>query len=137
VPLQQPHLLVGKDEGGGVAAFALQPHEAFVAGLKIVAQPHTAHAGRRDLHALQPQLVADALGAVGGALQAVVEDLGLDLGGQAIGMRAAGATAVIDEGGHAAGLEGAPHFVEGVAVIAHDLAGPGDVAEFLGQLQQR
>jgi hypothetical protein len=33
-------------------------------------------------------------------------------------------------------LEGLAHLVEGVAVKAHDLGSLGDVAEFLGQLQQ-
>jgi hypothetical protein len=52
-------------------------------------------------------------------------------------MRVAGAAAALDEGGDAAGLEGALDLVEGVAMKAHDLAGSGDVAEFFRQLQQR
>jgi hypothetical protein len=52
-------------------------------------------------------------------------------------MRAAGAAALLDQRGDAAHLEGAADFVEGVAVVAHDLAGASDVAEFIGQLQQR
>ncbi len=52
-------------------------------------------------------------------------------------MRVSGAAALLDEGGDAADLEGLLDLVEGVAVVAHDLAGPGDVAQFLGQLQQR
>jgi hypothetical protein len=136
VALQQAHLLLGEHEGGGLAGFTFQPHQAFVTGLQVVAQPDAAHPGRRDLHALQPQLVAHALGAVGGPVQAVVQHLGLDLGGQAVWVRAAGAAAVLHQGGHAAHLEGTAHLVEGVAVVAHHLAGAGDVAEFVGQLQQ-
>jgi hypothetical protein len=41
-----------------------------------------------------------------------------------------------DQGGHATALEGLAYFVEGAAVKAHDLGSLGDVAEFLGQLQQ-
>jgi len=48
-----------------------------------------------------------------------------------------GAATLLDEGAYAAGLEGAASLVEGVAVVAHDLAGTGDVVQFLGQLQQR
>jgi hypothetical protein len=44
---------------------------------------------------------------------------------------------VFDEISHPTGLERAAHLVEGVAVIAHDLARLGDVAKLLGQLQQR
>jgi len=51
-------------------------------------------------------------------------------------MGIARAAALLDEGGHAAGLEGLPNLVERVAVEAHDLGRLGDVAEFLGQLQQ-
>ncbi len=39
--------------------------------------------------------------------------------------------------GYVADREGAAHLIEGVAVVAHDLAGLGDVTEFLGQLQYR
>ncbi len=45
--------------------------------------------------------------------------------------------ALLDQGAHAADLEGSADLVEGVAVIAHDFAGLGDVAELFGQLQQR
>jgi hypothetical protein len=48
-----------------------------------------------------------------------------------------GPPAILDEGCHAAGLEGAFDLVEGVAVVAHDVAGTGDVAELLGEFEQR
>jgi hypothetical protein len=44
--------------------------------------------------------------------------------------------ALFDESCDATDLEGTFDFVEGVAVIAHELAGFGDVAELLGELQQ-
>jgi hypothetical protein len=47
-----------------------------------------------------------------------------------------GSALVLDEGGDAADLEGASDFVEGVPMIAHDLAGFGHVAELLGEFEQ-
>jgi len=136
VALQQAHLVLGEDEGGVLARFALQAHQALVAGLQVVPQPDAAHAGGRDFHPGQAQIVGDTLGAGGGVLQALVEDAGLDLGADAVRVRSAGAAALLDQGGGAADLEGAAHLIEGVAVVAHDLAGTGDVAQFVGQLQQ-
>lgn len=57
-----------------------------------------------------------------------------NIGRDTIGVRA---TPLFDEGGDAAGLEGALDIVERIAVLAHQLASLGHVAEFLGQLQQR
>jgi hypothetical protein len=48
-----------------------------------------------------------------------------------------GAAALLDQGANATDLKGAADLVKGIAVVAHDLAGLGHVAEFLGQLQQR
>lgn len=61
----------------------------------------------------------------------------LDFGRDPVRVGAAGTAALFDEGGDPAHLEGATDLVERVAVVAHDLAGAGDVAEFIGQLQQR
>jgi hypothetical protein len=46
-------------------------------------------------------------------------------------------TDIFELGSDATDLEGATDFVESVAVVAHDLAGTGDITEFVGQLQQR
>jgi hypothetical protein len=70
-------------------------------------------------------------------MQAVVEHTRFDLGGDAVRMRGTRPAAALNERGHAPGLEGAPHLIEGVAVETHDAAGLGDVAELLGELQQR
>lgn len=43
---------------------------------------------------------------------------------------------MLDQRCDAADLKGSAHFVERVAVIAHEFAGTGDVAELLGELQQ-
>ena len=51
-------------------------------------------------------------------------------------MRGTGAAAALHQRGHAARLAGTTHFVERVAVIAHDAASFVDVAELVGQLQQ-
>lgn len=71
-----------------------------------------------------------------GEAQGVVEDLLLDFGSHAVGMRIARATTLFHKRGNAADLKGTLDFVEGVAVIAHEPAGLGDVAELLGELQQ-
>jgi hypothetical protein len=51
---------------------------------------------------------------MGGMLEGVGEDLGFDLGGHPVGVRPAGAPALFEEGGDAAGLEGAADLVERV-----------------------
>jgi hypothetical protein len=43
---------------------------------------------------------------------------------------------LLDQGGDASDLEGAAHLVEGVAVVAHEAPGLGDVAELLDELEQ-
>ena len=117
--------------------FPFQAHQALVAGLQIVAQPDAADARGRDFDAGQAQVIGDALGAVGRPGQAMGQHPFLDLRGDPVRVGAAGAAALFDQRGDAPHLEGAADFIEGVAVVAHDLAGPGDVAEFVGQLQQR
>ncbi len=102
-----------------------------------MAQPHAAHPAGRDIEALEAQLVGYALGPVGGSLQGVGEDLLLDLGGDAAGVGVARPAPALHQGGYTASLEGPAHLVEGVAMLAHDLAGSGNVPELLGQLQQR
>jgi len=97
---------------------------------------HAAHAARADLGAGQTQLIGDALRAVRREGQGVVEDLLLDLGRDPVRVRMPRSALLLDEGGHAADLEGPAHLVEGVAVVAHDLAGLRHVAELLGRLQQ-
>ena len=70
-------------------------------------------------------------------LQGIGQDLGFDLWRDTVGVRVARTASLLDERGDAAGLEGSTHLVEGVAVVAHDFAGFGDVAEFLGEMKQR
>jgi hypothetical protein len=67
----------------------------------------------------------------------IIEDRGFDLGGDTVGMRPSGPASFVHESGDAADLERAPDLVEGVAVIAHELAGLGDIAEFIGESEQR
>jgi hypothetical protein len=62
------------------------------------------------------------------------EYLLLDLRRDRFRMWPASATALLDEG--VTHQEGAADLVERVAEVTHDLAGTGDVAEFIGQLQQ-
>jgi len=136
VALQQTDLGLVEHLGGLLARRHLQAHEALVAGLRIGTQPDTAYPRGRDVDARQAQVVRYASRAVGWVLEAVVQHGGLDLLADPVGMRATGAAALLDQGGHAAGLEGFAHLVEGVAVKAYDPGGLGNVAEFLGQLQQ-
>ncbi len=66
--LEELHLLLGEDDGV-VLGMGFQAHQALVAGLEVVAQPHTAHPGGADVDLTQAQLVGDALGPVGRELQ--------------------------------------------------------------------
>ncbi len=100
----------------------LQAHQPLVASLQPVAMPHAAHAGRAHLDALETQLIGDALRPVSRELQGVVEDLLLDLGRHAVGVRVAWPPSLFDERRDAAYLEGATNLVERVAVIPHELA---------------
>src|SRR6185312_667580 len=65
-----------------------------------------------------------------------VEDPLLDVGRDAIRMRVPRPALLLDERGDAADLKRALHLVERVAVVAHDLAGLGHVAQLLSELQQ-
>jgi len=70
-------------------------------------------------------------------LERVGEDPGLDLIGDPVRMWPARAPALLDQGGHTADLEGPADLVKGVAMVAHDATGLGDVLKLLSQLQQR
>lgn len=113
----------------------LETHQALVTRLDAETAPYAADTARTDLGAGQAQLVGDALRAVRREAQRVVEDFLLDLGCNPVRVRMPRPALLLDEGGHAADLEGPAHLVEGVAVVAHDPAGLRDVAELLGQLQ--
>jgi len=69
-------------------------------------------------------------------LQGVGQDLRFDVLRDAVGMRSPRATALLDESGHPADLEGAADLIERVAVIAHDAAGLRDALQLLGKMQQ-
>jgi len=101
-----------------------------------VTQPNAADAAGADLGASQAQLIGDSLRAVRREAQGVIEDLLFDLGRHAIWMRITRPAFLLDQCSDAADLKGPPDLVEGVAVVAHQLAGLRYVAEFLGQLQQ-
>lgn len=73
---------------------------------------------------------------MGGAPQAVVQRFGFDPGRYPVRMRATGAALTLHEVGHATGPEATAHLAEGLVVNAHDLAGAGEVAQFVGTLQQ-
>jgi hypothetical protein len=111
--------------------------DTLVAGLQIVTKRDVSDARRRDLDPGQAKLVGEALGTVSRTLQTVVEHARLDLRGDAVRMGRTGAAAALYERRHAARLEGAAHFVDGVAVKTHDAAGLGHVAEVVGELQRR
>lgn len=85
VTFEQPQLPLGHDEGG-VLDGALQSQQALEPGLQIVPTPDAAHARDADVDALEAQFVGDTLGAVGGVLQGVGEDLALDFLRDAVGM---------------------------------------------------
>ena len=133
--LEEFHLLLGEDVGG-VLGVGLQAHQPLVSGLQVVSQPDPAHAGGANVDLSEPKFIGDALGAVGGVIEAQRENLFLDFHRDPVGVGVPRASFLFDQGADAADLEGAADLVESVSVIAHDLAGRGHVAEFLGQLQQ-
>src|SRR5437867_4259633 len=128
-------LLLTEDEGA-VLGDSFQPQEALVPGLEVVAQPDAADPGSPDVDSLQAQFVGDALGALSGKGQGVVQDLLFDLRRDPIRMRSSRSALFLYESRDASHLEGALDLVESVPVIAYDLAGLGDVAQFFSQLQQ-
>ena len=69
--------------------------------------------------------------------QSVVEDLLLNVLGKAIRVLSPRAALLLGQRRGAADVEGALHLVERVAVVAHDLAALGDVAQFFSELEQR
>jgi len=136
VALQQLDLLLAEHEGG-IAGGLLQPQQAFGLGFQVVPHPDAADAAGTDGGSHQSKLIGDALWSVSRFSQRVVEDLLFDLGGKAIGMRVFRSALVLDERSDASDLEGSSDFVERVPMVAHDLAGFGDVSELLGEFEQR
>jgi len=63
-----------------------------------------------------------------GSLQTVGQNTLLDVGRHAVGVRISRPALVFDQTAHPTDLKRSAHFVEGVALIAHDLAGLGHVA---------
>jgi hypothetical protein len=66
----------------------------------------------------------------------MVEDGLLDLGGNAVGMRATRARKAVHQTIGAIGLEVAADLVELLAAVTHELAGFGDVAEVGCEVEQ-
>ena len=102
----------------------------------MLAQPNTADAGRIDVDTLEPELIGDALGAVGGLLETQGEDLLRNGLGDSIGVRIFRSPSLLDQSCNATDFEGLLDLVEGITMVVHDLAGLGDVAQYLGELQQ-
>lgn len=78
VALQKADLGAGEDHGVALGVL-LKAHQALVAGLDPMAQPHAPDATGADFGAGQTQLVGDALSTMGGEAQGVVQDLLFDL----------------------------------------------------------
>jgi len=135
VTLQKSELFLGDNEGR-LLHVAFEAQQALEAGLQIVAAPDAAHAGDADVDVLQAQLVGHALSTVGGMLQGVGQDLRFDVLRDAVGMWAPRTAALLDERGNAADLERPADLIEGIAVVAHDAAGLGDVLQLLSKMQQ-
>ena len=135
VALEQTDLLFG-ERVRLLPGLGFQAQQALVAGLEVMTQPDPAHAGGTDVDTLEPEFIGDALGAVNGLLETQLEDLLLNGFGDLIGVRILWSPALLDKSRNAADFEGLLDLIEGVTVVAHDLAGLGDVAQFLGELQQ-
>src|SRR6185312_488908 len=101
---------------------ALEPHQALVARLDVVAEPDAPNAARADVHVVEAQLIRHPLRPLRRILQRVVEDSLLDVRSDAIRVRVTRAALLLDERGDTADLKGALHLVERVAVVAHQLA---------------
>ncbi len=101
-----------------------------------MALPDAAHPTRRHLQPAQDEFLGHPHQAVAGMGERVVEHRRLDLGRHPVGVRAARAGQAVDQPVGAIGLEVAPDLVELLAAVAHHLAGPADVAEFLGEFEQ-
>ncbi|MFO1307072.1 MAG: hypothetical protein U1F64_01310 [Burkholderiales bacterium] len=136
VAFEQPDLLVGEHQRFATSG-RFQAQQSLVACFQVMAQPHPAHPRWAHGDALEPQVVGHPRRPARGELEAIAEDAFLDLGCDAIGMRIAGTALLFDQRSDAPGLKGTAHFIKAVAMEAHDLGGLGDVAEFLGELQQR
>ena len=107
--------------------------QSLVPRLEVVPKPDTAHVRGADVRRLETEFVGHALRSVGRMHQGVIEDPRLSLVRDPVRVWTAGTALPLDEGMHATDPEGALHFTEGVAVVAFDLAGLGDPAEFFGR----
>ena len=136
VPLEQAYLLVTEYDCLALGLF-LQPQQSLVTMCEIVPEPDLAYARGTDVHARKGQFVGDALGAPSGSLKTQGQYLLLDLPSYAVRIRTPRTAFLLNESGDASDLKGAAHFVERVAVVAHDPAGLRYVAELLGELKQR
>ena len=68
--------------------------------------------------------------------QGIVEDRPFNLGGHPVRMGPLRALDLVDQARGAVGLVVAPDLVELLPAVADQLAGPADIAEVLGQLEQ-
>ena len=132
--LQEPDLLLGELELALRGGF-LKAQQPLVLGQQPVALPHPANATRGDLDALQTKLVLNPKRAVAGVLHRVGQDRFLDLARHPVWMRTAGSRKTVQQTLRAVRLEVPADLVELLARVAHHLARPADVVEFLRQCQ--
>jgi len=132
---KEPDLLVGELDGA-FARVLFEADEALVFGEEVVTFPDTPDPAGGDVDFPQGEFLGDAEAAVGGPVEAVLEDGVLDLLGESVGMGFSGARKPVDEAFGAEGLEVAADLVELLSGVSHELAGLGYVVEFVGQFKQ-
>ena len=118
-----------------LGALGFQRLEPLVHRLQVVAQPHTAHAGRGDREPALSQLVGNADLTEGRLLNGERNDGVLDLLRHAVLQHRLLAADFL-QAQFAALVVELLEPVEAVAAVAHHLTGLADVAELLGELQQ-
>ena len=82
--------LLGREFDLALGDGRLQAQQALVLGGQTMAAPDPAHPAGGDLNALQHQLLGDPEGAMGGMIQAVVQDRLLDRLRDPVGVRPLG-----------------------------------------------
>src|SRR5512133_1153977 len=132
--LQRNDLRLGQNQAL-LGALGFQRFEPLLHGLQVVAQPHTAHASRRDREPALPQFVGNAHLTEGRLLDRQRYDGILDLLRHAVLQHRLLAADLLQSQFAALVVE-LLEPVEAVAAVAHHFAGLADIAELLGELQQ-
>jgi hypothetical protein len=134
LPFERLDLVLGQDDPV-LGDLLLERREAMLEGLEVVPHPHAANTSRRDMESALAELVGDSNLPKGRFVDGQGDNRFLDLGSRTV-PEVRPPTGLIDQGLDAAFVDRLLVAVERVSGIAHDLAGPRDVPELFGQVQQ-